>query len=273
MIDRLAHKTPFYYGWVILFAAGDAMFVRNAAASLTLAVFIFPISDDLGWSRTLIAGAASLGGLVAAVTSPVVGWASDRYGVRLILTVSVLAMGISTFSLAWATAPIAFYLAFGMGRVLFSSSFQIGPSVVVSRWFVRRRGRATGLLFLSHSMGMVLFPLVAGMVINFWGWQAAWMVLGAIVWIAALGPVSLLIRQSPEAMGLTPDLPQSRAEDNSGPEPAQPEEPDWTLRDARRTSTLWLLALAKVWRSGGRGRPVRSSPRGRGRTLAIATAA
>jgi len=244
LINRLAHKMPFYYGWVILFAAGDAMFVRNAAASLTLAVFIFPISDDLGWSRTLIAGAASLGGLVAALTSPVVGWASDKYGVRLILAISVLVMGISTFSLAWATVPIAFYLAFGMGRVLFSSSFQIGPSVVVSRWFVRRRGRATGMLFLAHSMGMVLFPLIAGMVIHYWGWQAAWMVLGAIVWVAALGPVSLLIRQSPEAMGLAPDLPQGRPEDESGPAQAPPEEPDWTLRDARRTPTLWLLALA-----------------------------
>ena len=244
LINRLAHKMPFYYGWVILFAAGDAMFVRNAAASLTLAVFIFPISDDLGWSRTLIAGAASLGGLVAALTSPVVGWASDKYGVRLILAISVLVMGISTFSLAWATVPIAFYLAFGMGRVLFSSSFQIGPSVVVSRWFVRRRGRATGMLFLAHSMGMVLFPLIAGMVIHYWGWQAAWMVLGAIVWVAALGPVSLLIRQSPEAMGLAADLPQGRPEDESGPAQAPPEEPDWTLRDARRTPTLWLLALA-----------------------------
>ena len=244
LINRLAHKMPFYYGWVILFAAGDAMFVRNAAASLTLAVFIFPISDDLGWSRTLIAGAASLGGLVAALTSPVVGWASDKYGVRLILAISVLVMGISTFSLAWATVPIAFYLAFGMGRVLFSSSFQIGPSVVVSRWFVRRRGRATGMLFLAHSMGIVLFPLIAGMVIHYWGWQAAWMVLGAIVWVAALGPVSLLIRQSPEAMGLAPDLPQGRPEDESGPAQAPPEEPDWTLRDARRTPTLWLLALA-----------------------------
>ena len=62
MIDRLAHRLPFYYGWVILFAAGSSMFARNAAASLTLAVFIYPISQELGWSRTLIAGAARLGG-------------------------------------------------------------------------------------------------------------------------------------------------------------------------------------------------------------------
>jgi MFS family permease len=244
LIDRLAHKLPFYYGWVILFVAGDSMFVRNAAASLTLAVFIFPISDDLGWSRTLIAGAASLGGLVAAVASPIVGWISDRYGVRVILTVSVLALGISTFSLAWATVPIVFYLAFGMSRVLFSSSLQIGPSVVISRWFVRRRGRATGILFLSHSLGMILFPLLAGLVITYWGWQAAWMVLGVIVWVAALGPVALFIRQSPEAMGLTPDIIQESGENESGSATAQIEEPNWTLREARRTPTLWLLAIA-----------------------------
>ena len=220
------------------------MFVRNAAASLTLSVFVFPISDDLGWSRTMIAGAASLGGLVSAAASPIVGWVSDRYGVRLVLTISVLALGISTFSLAWATVPITFYLAFGMGRVLFSTSFQIGSSVAISRWFVRRRGRATGMLFLSHSVGMVLFPLLAGMVIHSWGWQAAWMVLGAIVWIAALAPVSVLIRQSPEQMGLTPDIPPNMEGDDSGSGPAGSGEPSWTLGDASRTRTIWLLALA-----------------------------
>ncbi len=57
MIYRVAHNLPFYYGWVILFAAGSSMFARNAAGSLTLAVFIYPISQELGWSRTLIAGA------------------------------------------------------------------------------------------------------------------------------------------------------------------------------------------------------------------------
>ena len=72
---RLVNRLPFFYGWTILFAAGSSMVVRNAAASLTLAVFIFPISEDLGWSRTLLAGAASLVGLVATVASPAVGWA------------------------------------------------------------------------------------------------------------------------------------------------------------------------------------------------------
>ena len=241
---KLVNRLPFFYGWTVLFAAGTSMVVRNSAASLTLAVFIFPMSEDLGWSRSLIAGAASLGGLVATVASPVVGWALDRYGARVILTGSVLILGLSTVSLAWATVPIAFYLAYGLGRVIFSSPLNIGPSVVVSRWFVRRRGQATGFLFLSHSLGMITFPLIAGLVIKYRGWEDAWIVLGVLVWILALGPVSMLVRQTPEEVGLLPDgdlpKPQARGAETS----VVTEEQNWTLREAARTPTLWLLAMA-----------------------------
>ena len=241
---KLLNRLPFFYGWTVLFAAGSSMVVRNSAASLTLAVFIFPMSEDLGWSRTLIAGAASLGGLVATVASPVVGWALDRYGARVILTGSVLILGLSTVSLAWATVPIAFYLAYGLGRVIFSSPLNIGPSVVVSRWFVRRRGLATGFLFLSHSLGMITFPLIAGLVIKYRGWEDAWIVLGVLVWILALGPVSMLVRQTPEEVGLLPDGDPPKPQASGAETSAVTEEQNWTLREAARTPTLWLLAMA-----------------------------
>lgn len=241
---KLVNRLPFFYGWTVLFAAGSSMVVRNSAASLTLAVFIFPMSEDLGWSRTLIAGAASLGGLVATVASPVVGWALDRYGARVILMGSVLILGLSTVSLAWATVPIAFYFAYGLGRVIFSSPLNLGPSVVVSRWFVRRRGQATGFLFLSHSLGMITFPLIAGLVIKYRGWEDAWIVLGVLVWILALGPVSMLVRQTPEEVGLLPDGDPPKPQACGAETSAVTEEQNWTLREAARTPTLWLLAMA-----------------------------
>jgi MFS family permease len=241
---RLARRTPFFYGWVILGAAGSTNFARNAAASLTLAVFMFPIAEELGWSRTLIAGAASVGGLAASGVSPVVGWLVDRYGARLVLGASVLALGLSTISLAWATVPIAFYLAYGTGRVIFSSPVQIGASVVVSRWFVRRRGRAQGLLFAAHSAGMTIFPLVAALSIQAFGWRQAWIILGILVWAVALAPVWLLIVQSPEDVGLKPDGIDDALDTTSDDPPAQREEPTWTLREAMRCPSLWLLAAA-----------------------------
>ena len=242
LAQGLARRLPFFYGWVVVFSAGTTQVVRNAAASLTIAVFMFPLAQELGWSRTLIAGAASFGGLAASGVSPVVGWLVDRYGARIVLASSVFIMGLSTISLAWATVPIAFYIAYGVGRVIFASPIQIGASVVVSRWFIRMRGRANGVLFASHSVGLVAFPMIASAVIGAYGWREAWIVLGALVWIIALAPVALLIVQSPEAIGLRPD---GDAEDSGGGAPGQEaaeQEPAWTLRAAMRTPALWILA-------------------------------
>ena len=75
------------------------MFVRNAAASLTLAVFMFPMSEDLGWSRTLLAGSASVGGVAAMFASPVSGYLIDRFGPRAVLLGSALVLGLSTMAI------------------------------------------------------------------------------------------------------------------------------------------------------------------------------
>ena len=242
LAERLARRSPIYYGWVILAAAGSSMVVRNAAASLTIAVFIFPLSDELGWSRTLIAGAASLGGVLATLASPVIGWLVDKYGARLVLASSIFILGLSTMSLAWATAPVVFYLAYATGRVIFASPIQIGASVVVFRWFIRTRGRANGLLSLSHSIGMVSFPVIASLIIASSGWRSAWFVLGLMVWIIALLPVSLLIVQRPEDVGLLPDG-DTPDPSTGGDADTVVEEPEWTSKQAMRTSALWILAI------------------------------
>ena len=251
--QRLAHRLPFFYGWIVLASASSTQVVRNASASLTLAVFIYPLAADpeLGWSRTLISGAASVGGLAASALSPLVGWLIDRYGARFVLASSVFIMGLATISLAWATIPIFFYIFYGISRVIFASPIPIGASVVVSRWFVRMRGRTNGILFASHSIGLVAFPLIASGVIAAHGWPAAWIVLGALVWIIALVPVTLLIVQQPEDLGLRPDgdpAPDVVADSTDEPESSAaalapaPEEPAWTLKEAMKTPALWILA-------------------------------
>ena len=257
MSQKLADRSPFFYGWWILGAAGSANFVRNAAASLTISVFIYPLSEELGWSRTLIAGAAAAGGLVATFTSPIIGRMIDRYGARVVLTASVLVLCISTFVLRWSdvsltvmgvTIPWVFYIAYGTGRVIFASPVQIGTSVVVSRWFIRMRGRTNGILGLSHSAGMVLFPLIASIVIAQSGWRDAWFVLSVVVFVVALLPVALLISEQPEDLGLQPDGDvedeMDEAMEANGGKSASVGEPNWTSSDAMRTPALWLLALA-----------------------------
>ena len=241
---HLESKTPFFYGWYIVAAAGTSMFVRNSVGSLTLAVFVYPISLDLGWSRTLIGGAASLGGILSIAASPPVGWAVDKYGARLVLTLGVIFLGLSTISLTWATVPTAFYITYAIGRVIFTGPIPIAASVVVARWFVRKRGRATGMLSFCHTGGMILFPAVAALIIHLHNWQSAWFVLGILVIVIALAPVALLIIQLPEDVGLYPDGANPPRDTTTSSTDTSFNDPIWSLKEAISTPSLWILALA-----------------------------
>ena len=87
-------NTPFYYGWIIVAGSGSTMFVRNAAATLTIAVFVYPMSENLGWSRTLIVGASSLAGILSIFISPLSGYLIQKYGSKKTLLFSVSLLGI-----------------------------------------------------------------------------------------------------------------------------------------------------------------------------------
>ena len=131
---------------------------------------------------------------------------------------------------------------------MFSSPLNVGAATVVGRWFVRQRGRVTGLLFFSHSGGMALFPLVATWVSYAYSWQTAWIVLGLMVYAIALAPAALLVAQRPEDIGLRPDgdPPIDTESDGRGaPEPSMPVyvEEQWTTRQALGTPALWVLAI------------------------------
>ena len=83
LAKAISQKTPFYYGWIILGAAGSTQIARNAAAALMLAIFMYPMAQDLGWNRSTIAAAASIGGIASSFVSPLVGWLLDKYGCLL----------------------------------------------------------------------------------------------------------------------------------------------------------------------------------------------
>ena len=139
LASRLKNILSFYYGWVIVGASGTVVFGRMAPNITTLTIFIYPMSEELGWSRTVISGAVSAGALAALVLSPAIGWAIDRYGTRPVMVVSMVVLGVSMTSLAWATEILTFYLAYGTARVVFHTSAPIGASTAMRREAVVRR--------------------------------------------------------------------------------------------------------------------------------------
>lgn len=249
--EKLVRRTPFFYGWVIVGVSGLTMFFRNAAATLTIAVFVFPMAEDTGWTRTAIVGAASVAGVVSMFISPLAGWVLQRFGPRILLAGSMLVLGGAIMSIRWVDNIVLFYVLFGIGRVIFSSPVQIGAATVVAQWFVNRRGRATSALGVMHSLGMGFFPLFAQVLMNAsdGDWRMAWFWIGISVWAVALPPTLIALIRSPESVGLKPDGVTGEDSDehvrsaNTKTASSEPEV-QWTLQQAMRTPAMWMLAVA-----------------------------
>src|SRR5712671_1654314 len=96
----LAARVSVFYGWVVLGCLCCAGFARQGPAVATLSIFVAPLTGEFGWSRTALSGAASLGGLLAALAAPLIGPLLDRRGSRLVLCTVVLVNGVVLLALS-----------------------------------------------------------------------------------------------------------------------------------------------------------------------------
>ena len=241
MIRTFVRRLPFFYGWAALGCAMCSSVVRQVAAVATLSIFIVPMTDEFGWSRTGISGAVSLGALLGALAAPFIGPLFDRHGSRVLLVASALAVSGCCVALAGTEGLLWFYVAFGISRMMFSTPFELGTSAVAAKWFVRRRALAMSLLSVSTGLALAVLPLVAALAVEGGGWRAGWLTLAAIAIVLGVVPQWLLLVRAPEDIGLRPDgneagpLPTVMAVGRDGGEVA------FTRTQALRTPTLWLL--------------------------------
>ena len=235
----LVPRLPFFYGWVVLACLCLAGFARQGPAVAVLSIFVVPMTDAFGWSRMEIAGAVSLGSVLAAVVSPSLGRILDRRGARLILCVAVLGTGFSTMALSLTQSLPVFYLLFCFARMNWAGPFDLGLYGALNSWFVARRAMATSIATLAQMSGLVAMPIIAQLAMRDGGWRSGWVAIGATVLIVGFLPVWLFLVRRPEDVGLVPD----RIATGTGP--AVPE-PRFSRAEALRTRAFWLLSLYTV---------------------------
>jgi MFS family permease len=230
----LVPRLPFF-GWVVLACICLAGFARQGPAVAVLSVFVVPMTAAFGWSRTEIAGAVSLGGVLAAIISPMLGPTLDRRGARLVLCVAVLGTGLSTMALSLIQSLLAFYLLFCFARMNWAGPFDLGLYSALNNWFVTRRAVATSIANLAQMSGLVALPIIAQLAMRDGSWRDGWIAIGGTVLVVGFVPVWLFLVRRPEDVGLAPD----RAYLVSHRPPA---EPRFSRVQAMRTQAFWLLS-------------------------------
>jgi len=248
-----------FYGWWVV-AAG---FFINAFGVGTFfygfSTFFNPMIAEFQCSRALMSGVYSLARLEGGIEGPIAGWLIDKFGSRKILLIGVTTVGIGYMMLYLVDSPLSLYLVFGLVLSLgFNLGYTHATTAAIVKWFMKKRGRALSFLILGNGIGGAIFvPLIAWL-ITLYGWRWTAVIIG-LATLAIPLPLSLIVRSTPENMGLTPDgesgshgnlLPEKNlyATEPSGIS-SFPEEVNFTVREAIRTRTFWTYVVALMLRS------------------------
>ena len=220
-----------YYGWIALAALCCVGFARQGPAVATLSIFVDPLTREFGWSRTALSGAVSLGGVLAALVSPLIGPLLDRHGSRLILCAAVLINAAALALLSFTPSLLLFYVFFCIARTNWAVPFDLGIYGAINAWFVERRALATSIATMAQIAGLVAMPIIAVLAMGHGGWRSAWLALAVVTLVVGFLPVWLFLGRRPEEREVAP---------------AGHVEPKYSRAEAVRTPAFWLLMLYTV---------------------------
>lgn len=213
-------------------------------------VFFLPLSHDLGLSRAATSLVFSLARAQGAFEAPIAGYYMDRYGPRPAMVVAVFTAGIGHMLLAGVESYVTLLIVYmGVVSLAFHAGVMDAPMLIANTWFIRQRTIAMALISGSVGIGGFIFTPVLSAAVHSFGWRHAAFGCGALFIVVGL-PLALLVRRSPESMGLAPDgdAPQYTPSDQSGSLRGGEERADFTLRQAARTSAFWFITTATAIR-------------------------
>jgi len=230
-------KQGIYHGWIVVVAAFFITAI-TAGAFFSYGVFFMPILTEFGWTRGATSGVISVGALTYAVTVPLAGLLADRYGFRLIMTISAGLIGLGLLLSSQVQTVWQLYLFAGFFTGCGASVATALPLSIVAQWFTRRRGLALGIASTGIGAGTALVPLLVAYLISAYDWRVAYAIVGILVCLICI-PASLATMRKPEDSeiqayeeGKTTGADASKSGDGN---------PGFSLVEAVSTTQFWSL--------------------------------
>ncbi|MFN8529828.1 MAG: MFS transporter [Anaerolineae bacterium] len=234
---RAGKPTP-YYGWYLAITLAVTETISWGIIYYSFSVFLTPMEQDLGWSRTTLTGGFSLMWLITGVMAFPIGAWIDKHGARALMTAG--SVGASLLVILWSqvTTQTAFYLIWaGLGvcaaAVLYEPAF-----AVIAQWFHQRRSVALAIVTFAAGLASTIFLPLSDALLRGFGWRTAVLLLGLFLACITIPLHALRLRRSPADLGLQPDGKPHSGE--SLPHALH----GVSLRTALSGRAFWLLTLA-----------------------------
>lgn len=237
----------FYYGWVIALV-GFIVITIIYGNKFCFGTLFGALLDEFGWSRAMVTSVFSLSILSQALLQPFGGALLDRFGPKKMILAGAFLMAVSLTIFGQARSLFAVYLSYG---VLFSLA-AVGAGMVVnttmvSRWFVRKRGLAAGLVSVGTGFGLFVFNPLLAYLIEAFGWRNAVTGLGVVTGLMVIVLVGVLVKNDPRDVGQFVDgmkadeARQIKSAVTTVDEVSIGQGRDWSFKEAMQTREFWLL--------------------------------
>ena len=219
-------KKPFY-GWVIV-GVGIVATCAGLGAMMSLSVFLQPMAEAMGWSRSGVATAAMLNFLCMGAGTFVWGALSDRFGTRIVVLAGGLLIGLGMVLASRAATLGQFQVLFGVIVGVAAGSLYGPITASTTRWFTRNRTLAVALVSAGLSVGTIVMAPLARWLISAFDWRTAMLMIGNLVWLVVV-PIAFLLRPPPAVVGAVAG--------------AGRRDPQFTVVQALRTPQFAAIAL------------------------------
>ena len=205
-------------------------------------VFLLPLEQDLGWTRSEMTSVYSIYLLVTGLSSPIVGMLFDRFGPRALYTCGMIALAGAYLLAPQVQTPWQFYATIGAMTGISAAALGLVPSSsLISRWFRERLSTAISVAFASLGLGALFIIPGVQFLLQIYGWRASYQIMGTVLLV--LVPVVFFLPWKRYALG-HPEYPQPK---KSGTVVGR----DWTVRAAMKTRAFWGLIWVFFFTSAG----------------------
>ena len=227
------NKRP-YYGWYIVISATIIVLLSNGMR-MGIGPFIEPVMDDLDLSRTELSIIVAIGMIVYGIGMPIAGLLLKNVNTRFMILTGLTIVCLSIVWTVNAKGLVSFLLSFGVFLSLglsFLSNVSLSP--IISKWFVRQRGKALFYLATGGMAGIAVMTPLETWLIQLVGWQHTLLIF-AVVFICITVPSAIFIMRE--------NVPEGADMKGTDSHLKLKEPPNISLRDAIMTGAYWKIVL------------------------------
>jgi MFS family permease len=242
-------RPPFFYGWYIVMGLATVSMVSVGMGGMNLGLFVHPMNEELGITHSYFGFSQTARFIGFSLSSWLIGRILDKHGARVPMAIAAALMGMIMIGLSSVQAGWQLVaLIFMSGMIgLEGGGGNLYQSVPLSRWFIRKRGKAMSLSFLGTTAGLFIFTPLIQYTITYVNWRFAWRVIGVGSCLVILIIAIAVVRKDPYSMGLKPDgdtNPEDKSENAAADQRINIiAEYSWTRSQALRSFSFWALNI------------------------------